>query len=241
MQTPLITTLNHLQNQSNSLVQWRRETIVTQNKNGLHLFAHFYFPKYHPKQPPDLRAFICHQTQPQKTDLPLSPAGILLPLSMLNQACNILSACAFLILDLGDVLTHADLFQTYLKQKAFAQQIVLFVSDTELLSITDLSRLSFDFIYLPPQNATVVLPQKALFNIQNAADYHLLKHQKNVRLGGPFVDAFLAQKRFQKCPFKKECTSAACTHIGTHPNDFLKCADPLFLSQTLTEFSHEIR
>jgi len=240
MNNPLITTLQYLQNQSNRLIQWRRETIITQNKNGLHLFAHFYFPEYSQKQSPDFFNFAYQQSSLPKIESPSSSIGIFTSLSNLQQI-NSLSKYRFLIFDLGDVLTHDTLYQKYLKQKPLFQKTVLFAPDTALFSITDLSHLSFEFMYFSPQKKEIILPEKSLFHIKTANDYHLLKNQKNIHLGGAFVDAFLAQKRFQKCPFKKECTSATCAYIGTHPNQILKCADPLFLTQTLAEFSHEIR
>lgn len=240
MKNPVIKTLAHLQNQPETHFQWRRETIITQTKNAYSLFAHFYFPDTN-RVPPTLIPFWMQRLNNRTPSFfTQTPIGLFCSLA-LSENTQTLPNTDFLIFDLSDVLTHHANFQRCLKQKKSTQKIVLSLSDNALLSITDLTVLPFDFIYLPVSENTVSFPEKTLFKIETADDYHHLSLQNPTRLGGTFIDTFLAQKRYQKCPFKKECTSADCVRFGTHPDQILKCANPLFLEQTLTEPSHEIR
>ena len=241
MEISFITTLKTLQNQLINTCPWRRETILTQTKQSYRLFAHFYFPILNKNLPAELTPFWldwCQKHQPP-ADCLIAPTGLFLNLSFLGKMP--FPNTAFLIFDLADVLTHDTLFQKYLKQKPPAQKIVLTVSDTALLALTDKEHLTFDFLYLPSQKAISFLPEKNIFHVQTAEDYRLLPAAKTIHIGGTFIETFLSQKRYQKCPFSKECTSQACTTISSHSAHFLKCADPTFLTHHLTELSHEIR
>lgn len=217
-------TLNYIHSLPQTTFQWRMETIITQTTKRNTVFAHFYFPDYPKNLLPEFYPLWHQKTLETPLKKSTTPTGYLLPSIDWTKP---LPQPDFLIVPLADALINKNAYTTLKKNLSEKTKLVLYNADSSLIKHIDLNQIPFDFLYTAQMEKRT--HPKSIFYIQTAADYQHIKQHLPATIGGPFVDTFLAQKRFHACPFSTECTSAACTHIGTHPNAFLKCANPPLL------------
>ncbi len=220
--------LSDLKNAPTSVCHWRRDSIVRFFKNRRTHLAHFYFPDTS-TTPDILQTFLIEKTTAQRPDFHLTPAGVFCPSAhweTILQNTHI----PFLIVDVVDVLSNPDSFKK-LRAAHRGQKIILYAPDSDLLRMSDKTKLGVDFIYAAPTALTDWPAEKSFFYLETTADFQQIKQRPPLGAGGPFVNALLARERLQKCPFSAECTPDMCARIAsTNP---LKCADPTFLINTL--------
>lgn len=217
-----------IQNQPLHLIQWRRETVIRQTKSGYHFYLSLYLPDFPSTTAPDLKPFLTEQLVKTMPDLDKQSA-VFYPLSLGEQVPDSYLSVPFLIIDIADVMSRPTMFQHLAQSKTHT--FILYVSDTALLPLYRRIDKQFQFIYGTPQALNNQAMDKCIYHLKSVDDYQGIKKHLPALCAGPFVEAILAQKRFQHCPFSSDCTTLNCARFATYPAELLKCANPDFLIQ----------